>query len=568
MTGLKFLPTTKEEMRAYGRKQLDVILLTADAYCDHPSFGLALVSRLLEAEGYNVGVIAQPDWRRNDDFLRLGAPRLFFGITAGNLDSMLNIYTSYLNLRKSDKYSPGGTAGLRPKLPTIVYTNKIKELFPGIPVVVGGVEASLRRLAYYDFWSDKVRPSILFDAKADILVYGMGERQIVEIASRLRREEKIETLKDIRGTVVACRDASVAKDAIFLPSFEEVVQDKAAFLEAFRRYSRELNPITARPVLQRTQSQFCLQLPPAWPLSESEMDRVYGLGFMRACHPKYEKFGGVPALETVETSLTSHRGCAASCSFCSLSIHQGRIIQSRSVASIVGEASIIASRRNFKGVISDVGGPTANMYATSCALEHRCVREDCLWPRICPHFKTDNQKQLIMLRSLRRTPGVRRVHIQSGLRYDLLLQASSAGYFKEVCRHHVSGQLKIAPEHASDNVLRLMHKPDFRVYEKFVKAYEAVNREAGRTQFLAQYFITAHPGCGEKEAAELARFTKKMGYAPEQVQDFIPLPMTASNVMYHTGRNLTTGEPLYVPRGKAERRRQREAAQRTGRNFH
>lgn len=565
---MKFLPTTKEEMRAAGWKQLDVIFLTADAYCDHPSFGIALVSRLLEAEGYKVGVIAQPDWRRNGDFLRLGAPRLFFGVTAGNLDSMLNIYTSYLNFRKTDKYSPGGTPGLRPKLPTIVYTNKIKELFPGVAIVIGGVEASLRRLAYYDFWSDKVRPSILFDAKADILVYGMGERPVTEIAERLKRGEKIEALKDIRGTVVACRDASFVKDAVLLPSFEEVAQDKAAFLEAFRRYSRELNPMTARPVLQKTQSQFCLQLPPAWPLSESELDRIYGLGFTRLCHPGYEKFGGVPALETVETSLTSHRGCAASCSFCSLSIHQGRIIQSRSVASLAAEATIISSRRDFKGVISDVGGPTANMYAASCALGNRCSREDCLWPRLCPHFKIDGQKQMLMLRSLRRIAGVRRVHIQSGLRYDLLLEPSSAAYLQEICRHHVSGQLKIAPEHASDKILRLMHKPDFRVYEKFVKAYEAVNRETGRTQFLAQYFITSHPGCGENEAQELARFAKTMGYRPEQVQDFIPLPMTASSVMYHTGRDPATGEALYVPRGRSERRRQREAVQCRVRDSH
>jgi uncharacterized radical SAM protein YgiQ len=557
----KFLPTTKDEMKERGWDVCDVIFITADAYCDHPSFGVALLSRLLEDEGYRVGIISQPAWHDNDDFLALGRPRLFFGVTAGNLDSMLNIYTSNLNKRRQDKYSPGGAMGLRPKLPTIVYSNKARELFGGTPVIIGGIEASLRRLAHYDFWSNKVKRSILFDAKADLLVYGMGERPIVEAAQRLAAGEKIEALSDIRGTVVARKDISFLKSLVLLPSFEEVASDKHKFLEAFNLYSRELNPYTAKPVVQKTDTRFCVQMPPALPLTTEELDRIYNLRFTRQCHPKYKRFGGVPALQTVAASIVSHRGCAANCSFCSLSLHQGRVIQSRSQGSLVKEAREIASQEDFKGVISDVGGPTANMYAAACAIGHKCSKEDCLWPQICANFKIDVEGQVKMLEALRNIKGVKQVNIQSGVRYDLLLLPAAKKYFKELCSHHVSGQLKVAPEHVSDKVLRLMRKPPLEVFEKFVAAFEKLSQESGKKQYLARYFITAHPGCDDKDAQELARFTAAMGYVPEQLQDFIPLPMTRSSVMYCTGLDPDTEKPLYVAKKKSERARQRGMVQ-------
>ncbi|MFH0941237.1 MAG: YgiQ family radical SAM protein [Candidatus Omnitrophota bacterium] len=558
---LQLLPTNKQEMRERRWHECDVIFITADAYCDHPSFGVALLSRLLEDEGYKVGIIAQPDWHKNDDFLKLGTPRLFFGITAGNLDSMLNIYTSNMNLRGLDKYSPGGASGLRPKLPTIVYANKVRELFSGVPVVIGGIEASLRRLTHYDFWSDKVKRSILFDAKADMLVYGMGERQVSELAGRLKKGEAITDINDIRGTVVARKDLSFLENFVSLPSFEEVARDKHKFVAAFNLYSGELDPFSARPVVQKIDTRFCVQLPPSLPLTTRELDRIYSLRFTRRCHPQYEAFGGVPALKTVEHSITSHRGCSASCSFCSLSLHQGRVIQSRSPESIIKEAEEMVRRPNFKGVISDVGGPTANMYAAVCAVKNICKKTDCLWPKICSNFKIDSAKQLEVLRALRSLKGVKQVNIQSGVRYDLLLIPEARTYFKELCRYHVSGQLKVAPEHASDKVLHLMRKPAFKVYEEFVRAFDEINRTSGKKQYLVQYFITAHPGCDADDAQTLAQFTKKMGYTPEQIQDFIPLPMTRSSVMYHTGIDPATGKQLYVPKGKSERAKQRRLIQ-------
>lgn len=561
MNKIKLLPTNKEEIQERGWEALDVIFATADAYCDHPSFGVALLSRFLEAKGYRVGILAQPDWRKRDDFLKLGQPRLFFGVTAGNLDSMLNIYTSHLNFRKHDKYSPGGLSGLRPKLPTIVYANRLREIYPKTPLVIGGIEASLRRLSYYDFWSDKVRRSILFDAKADILVYGMGERPLFEIATRLAKGEPVGEINNVRGTVISRPDLSFLKNPVVLPSLDEVISDKHKFIQAFNLYTNELDSPTARPVVQKTDTRFCVQLPPAEPLSEREMDALYDLPFSRRCHPSYDKFGGVPALKTVETSLTSHRGCAGSCSFCSLSLHQGRRITSRSIASIVREAKSLAEEKGFKGVLSDVGGPTANMYAVRCLIDHKCTKGDCLWPQVCRNFEVDYDKQIQMLESLRSLKGVNKVNIQSGVRYDLLLLPKAQKYFKILCQYHVSGQLKIAPEHVSDKVLRLMHKPPFKLYEKFLQVYKALNKELGKNQFLAQYFITAHPGCGLNEAKLLAEFTKKMGYVPEQLQDFIPLPMTRSSVMYYTGLDPDTGKPLSVAKKGSERAIQRKMVQ-------
>ena len=553
------LPTNREEMKARGWDACDIIFVTADAYCDHPSFGTALLSRFLESKGYRCGVLAQPDWKKDEDFKKLGQPKLFFGVTAGNLDSMLALYTPYLHLRREDRYSPGGAAGLRPKLPSIVYTSRCKSLFAKTPVVIGGLEASLRRFAYYDFWTDKVRRSLLFDAKADLLVYGMAERQILDIAERIKKGQGVEELKDIRGTVTASR--TVPQHCVVLPSFEEVRADKKKFLEAFRLYSRETNPYTAKPVAQKTDTRFCLQHPPALPLSGKEMDELYGLEFTRRAHPSAERFGGLPALKTVETSIVSHRGCAGTCSFCSLSLHQGRVIQSRSEKSIVEEARKLTRDENFKGTISDVGGPTANMYAAVCARQNKCSRPDCLWPQVCPNFKLDYAKQLSMLRAVRALPGVKKVHIQSGVRFDLLLNPEAKEYLEELCRHYVSGQLKIAPEHVSNSVLRLMRKPAFGTYRQFVGLYQKTCRKLGKDQYLAQYFVTSHPGCGPKEAEELAAYTRSMGYRPEQIQDFVPLPMTASSVMYYTGLDPETGKPLHVPKGRKEREHQRRMVQ-------
>ncbi len=544
-------------MKERGWSEVDVIFVTADAYCDHPSFGVALLSRVLESEGYKVGIIAQPDWRSVQDFLKLSRPRLFFGVSAGNLDSMLNLYTSFMNLRKEDKYSPGGVAGLRPKLPTIVYTHKVQQLFPGVPVVIGGIEASLRRLSHYDFWSDKVKRSILFDSKADMLVYGMGERAVLEIARKLNSGAAISEMNDIRGTVIAKKDISFLKDYCLLPSFDEVVSSKSKFLEAFKLTSKHLNPFNAKPLVQKTDTRYCVQLPPALPLETKEMDRVYGCAFTRRAHPSYDRHGGVPALKTVETSITSHRGCAASCSFCTLSLHQGRVIQSRSLESIVLEAQTIASMKDFKGVISDVGGPTANMYGATCAIKNNCAKVDCLWPGLCLEYRSNEKECVKVLEAVRGVKKIKKVNIQSGVRYDLLLRPEASGYFHDLCRHYVSGQLKVAPEHVSSKVLKLMHKPSFSSYEKFVKAYEHLNKEFGKKQYLIPYFITAHPGCGDNEAKELADFAKRSGFVPEQIQDFIPLPMTRSNVMYYSGCDPDTGEQLAVPKKKSERMRQR-----------
>lgn len=554
----QLLPTNKQEMKERGWSEVDVIFITADAYCDHPSFGVALLSRYLESEGYKVGIIAQPDWREPQDFLKLGRPRLFFGVTAGNLDSMLNLYTSFMNLRKEDKYSPGGVAGLRPKLPTIVYTHKVQQLFPGVPVVIGGIEASLRRLSHYDFWSDKVKRSILFDSKADILVYGMGERAINEIARKLKSGMAVSDMNDIRGTVIARKDISFLKDYCLLPSFDEVFSSKSKFLEAFKLYSKHLNPFNAKPLVQKTDTRYCVQLPPALPLETKEMDRLYGCTFTRRAHPSYDRQGGIPALKTVETSITSHRGCAASCSFCTLSLHQGRVIQSRSLESILKEAQTIASMKDFKGVISDVGGPTANMYGASCAIGNNCAKVDCLWPELCPQYRSNEKECARVLEAVRGVKKIKKVNVQSGVRYDLLLRSEAREYFRDLCRFYVSGQLKVAPEHASDKVLKLMHKPSFKSYEKFVEVYEQLNKELGKKQYLIPYFITSHPGCDDNEAKKLAAFAKRSGFCPEQIQDFIPLPMTRSNVMYYTGCDPDTGALLAIAKKKSERMRQRQ----------
>jgi len=560
----KFLPISKQDLLERGWDACDIILVTGDAYVDHPSYGTAMIGRVLENAGYKVGIIAQPDWKISEDFLALGRPRLFFGITAGNLDSMVSNYTASKKPRRTDNYSPGGRSGLRPNRATIVYANKVKELFPGVPVMLGGVEASLRRLAHFDYWAEDVRRSILVDAKADILVYGMGESQVLEIARRLCDGEDIKKLKNIRGTIIARSTNEGFEHAVLLPSYEEVSTDKNKFNEAFKLSYLEGDPVRGKPVIQKHGTRFVIQEPPAFPLTAVELDHYYSLPFAREWHPVYEKAGGVPGFETVRFSITSHRGCAGECNFCSLSAHQGRIIQSRSKESILKEVRLLAARKEFKGTITDIGGPTANLYGAECDqwdTAGACKNKQCMMPEKCKNLKLGYEKSIELWKEVLAVPKVKHLFIQSGLRYDLLVEKESDTYLEALCRNHVSGQLKVAPEHASDTVLKMMNKPPFKIYERFAERFKAMNRKAGKVQYLVNYFVSAHPGCTEKDARELAAYLSAKQMHPEQVQDFMPLPMTVSTCMYYTGKHPMTGEPVVTAKTYKERQFQRELIQ-------
>jgi len=564
--GARFLPISKENLKERAWDEVDIILITGDAYVDHPSFGAAVIGRALEDAGFKVGIIAQPDWKTSDDFLRLGKPRLFFGITAGNMDSILSNYTVNRSKRKQDDYSPGGRIGLRPNRATIVYANKVKELFPGVPVILGGIEASLRRLAHYDFWSDSVRRSIIIDAKADLLVYGMAERQIVEIANRLKGKEEIKNLDNIHGTVIVRNNLTNIKDYIEIPCFEEVEKDKDKFNEAFRLFYSDSDSVRGKTIVQKHGDRFIIQFPPALALSQKELDRIYALDYARLPHSVYDKDGGVPGFETVKNSIISHRGCNGECSFCSLGIHQGRIIQSRSRESIVREIENLTKEKYFKGTITDIGGPTANLYAASCEIWKKqgvCKNKKCLMPSKCQNLKLGYDEALSLWERVQRIKGVNHVFIGSGLRYDLLIDKYSDRYLKALCMKHVSGYLKVAPEHTADKVLELMNKPYIGVYERFVKRFQDMNRKLGKKQFIVNYFITSHPGSDQKASMEMARYLSKRRMRPEQIQDFMPLPMTASAAMYWTGKHPMTGEKVYVPRDIKERKRQRALIQPT-----
>jgi len=568
---MPFLITTSEELRAAGIDRLDAIIVSGDAYVDHPSFGAAMIGRALEAAGFSVGIIPQPDWRSAGNFRRLGRPRLFFGVTAGNVDSMLAHYTVARRLRRDDAYSPGGRAGLRPNRAAIVYASRIREAWPGVPVVLGGIEASLRRLAHYDFWQDAVRRSILLDAKADVLVYGMGEVQIVEIARRLAAGEAVASISDIRGTVVGRPAGALPAGAAEAPSFEECAADPVRFCDAFRMAWEEQDARGGRAVAQRHGDRLVVQNPPAEPLSTKELDALYDLPFERRWHPMYDAAGGVPALETVRFSITSHRGCYGDCSFCALAFHQGRVIQSRSTASILREIAQLARLPQWRGVISDIGGPTANMYMTGCrAGEARRCRRRCLGqaggsPRPCPNLDADAGPMLSMLEAARCAPGVRKVFIGSGVRFDLCLADASDGYLRELCRHHVSGRLKVAPEHVSEKVLRLMGKPGPEAFEEFRRRFERINAELGKRQSLVCYFMSSHPGCTQEEMRELANYIRRTGLAAEQVQDFYPCPMTPASCMYHTGMHPLTGESVVVARSDRDKQAQRRVLNTPGR---
>lgn len=561
----KFLPINKHFMRQRGWEQLDFLFISGDAYVDHPSFGPAVICRLLEHYGYKVGIIAQPDWRSDKDFKVMGKPRLAVLVSAGNLDSMLNRYTAAKKIRSDDNYSPGKKAGLRPERATIVYCNKIKQIWPKVPIIIGGIEASLRRFAHYDYWSDKVRRSILVDSGADLLIYGMGEKQILEVAQQLALGIKIKNIRDIRGTCyLEDKLDYIWQDKVLVPSFDEVQRDKLSFANAFKLQYDEQDPIRGRIVIQQHDNKFLVQNPPALPLSTTEMDEVYDLPYQRTYHPVYEAAGGVPAINEVKFSIVSHRGCYGGCSFCAITSHQGRIIQPRSVESILREAEIITNLPDFKGYIHDIGGPTANFRLPACSnqpVRGACKNRQCLFPNPCRNLNVSHTDYLDLLRQLRSLPKVKKVFVRSGIRFDYLMADKNHEFLHELCRHHVSGQLKVAPEHVSSKVLYYMGKSAKSVYTSFMEAFKRINNELGKEQYLVPYFMSSHPGCGLKEAIELAEFLRDIKYIPEQVQDFIPTPGSLSTCMYYTGIDPRTNEKVYVARDYHEKQLQRALLQ-------
>ncbi len=549
-----FLPVSTEEKDNLGIQQFDVILVTGDAYVDHPSFGTALIGRVLWDAGFTVGIIAQPGRTSAADFAALGKPRLFFGISSGNVDSMVNNFTPNLKRRRDDVYSPAGTPG-RPDRATIVYTNKVHELFPDTPIVIGGIEASLRRFAHYDYWQDRVRQSILADAPADLLVFGMGERQVSEIAERLAKGEHIASLRNIRGTAFTmdlARWRSQRPEGIIeIPGFNEVARDKTEYARAFAMHYDEQDPVRGRTIAQAHPKTVIIQNPPALPLSTAEIDHIYDLPFSRRAHPSY--IHSIPALETVQFSVTSHRGCFGSCSFCALTHHQGRIIQSRSSASIIREVIRMTKMPEFKGIVQDVGGPTANMYCLSCDLWEKsgaCRDKRC--SPSCKTLQTSHRHQVALLEKLRKIPGVKKVFISSGIRYDLAL-ADDSGYLEKLCEHHVSGHLKVAPEHVVKKVTDIMNKPDCKVFDEFREYFESLQHGKKKRHYLLPYFMSGHPGCSINDMVDLALYIHDHKLYTEQVQDFTPTPMSVSTCMYYTALNPFTLEPVYVPKGQEKK---------------
>ena len=564
MSDRLFLPISKEDMEARGWEQVDFVLVTGDAYVDHPSFSAAVISRVLEDAGYKVGIVAQPAWKDTRDFTRLGRPRLGFLVTAGNMDSMVNHYTVNKKRRSKDFYSPGGRVGLRPDRATIVYCNKIREAYKNIPIVIGGIEASLRRFAHYDYWSDRVRKSILVDSGADLLVYGMGEKQIVEIAQYLNDGLEVRYIRHIPGTCFLVDSLENLTDYLIIPSYKEVAQDKRKYAEAFRIQYEEQDPFRGKNLVQPHGTKYLVQNRPAPPLSREELDRIYSLPYQRDYHPIYEKDGGVPALEEVKFSITHCRGCYGSCSFCALTFHQGRIVQSRSEESIIREATELTNLADFKGYIHDVGGPTANFRDPACAKQLRsgaCKDKQCLFPQVCKSLTVDHSEYLAILRKLRNLPKVKKVFVRSGLRYDYLMAEKNQKLLRELLEHHVSGQLKVAPEHVSARVLKYMHKPSGETYEKFRKKFFQINKELDKEQYLVPYFMSGHPGSTLESAIELAEYMRDINYTPEQVQDFYPTPGTLSTTMYYTGLDPLTMEEVYVPKSRTEKALQRALLQ-------
>lgn len=561
---MSFLPVTRKDMEERGWQQLDFIFVSGDAYVDHPSFGPAILCRLLEKHGYRVGIIPQPDWHSTKDFTSLGKPRLGFLVSSGNLDSQLSRYTAAKRLRHDDSYSPGGKAGFRPERAVLTYARRLRECWGSeVPIIIGGIEASLRRFAHYDYWADEVRPSILAECDADLLVYGMGEHQLIEIAAQLHQGVEIQNIQDVQGTCFRVPDFDYIWDYEAIASFEQVRKSKAAFAEAFRTEYLEQDAFRGKRLAQQNGSWCIVQNPPAMPLSTEEMDEIYDLPYMRTWHPMYDKAGGVPAIEEVKFSITAHRGCFGGCNFCAIISHQGRIIQPRSDASILREAKIMTEQPDFKGYIHDVGGPTANFHRTSCDAQLKrgtCHGKQCLSPDTCKNLTASHAGYLELLRKLRQLPKVKKVFIRSGIRFDYLMLVKD-DFLRELCEHHISGQLKIAPEHISDRVTRLMGKSGSKVYRRFVEKFTRMNKQLGKKQYLVPYFMSSHPGSQLEDAIELAEFIKEMGYHPEQVQDFIPTPGTLSTCMWYTGLNPLTGQQVYSAKSPEEKAMQRALIQ-------
>jgi uncharacterized radical SAM protein YgiQ len=561
-----FLPITKKDMEKRGWDQADFIFVSGDAYVDHSSFGMAIISRLLESRGYRVGIIPQPDWHDEDSIAVLGRPRLGFLVSAGNMDSMVNHYTVNKKRRHSDAYTPGGIIGKRPDRATLVYCNMLKKKFNDVPIIIGGIEASLRRLAHYDYWSDKLKRSILMDSGADILVYGMGEHAIIEIADSLNKGLAVSDITFVRGTVYKTREiGSIELPHVELPDFDAMMADKKEYAVSFNIQYLNTDSITAKVLTEKYgEKRYIVQNPPAAPLTMEEMDEIYELPYMRNYHPSYEKLGGVPAIQEIKFSLTSNRGCYGGCSFCSLAFHEGRVVQARSHESLIREARILTEDNDFKGYIHDVGGPTAEFRRPACdkQITHGvCSDKQCLYPHMCKNLVVDHSDYLKLLRELRSLPGVKKVFVRSGLRFDYLIADKDETFFRELCRYHISGQLRVAPEHISDNVLQLMGKPGKKVYDEFCERFKTINESLHLKQYIVPYLISSHPGSTLNDAIALAESVRDMGYMPEQVQDFYPTPSTISTCMYYTGLDPRTMKKVYIPATYHEKAMQRALIQ-------
>jgi len=560
---MNFLPINKKDMKKRNWDILDFIIVSGDAYVDHPSFGTAIISRLLERYGYKVGIISQPDWNNLDEFKKLGKPKLAFLITSGNIDSMVNHYTVFKKRRKKDSYSPNDMSGLRPDRAVIVYGNKVRQAYKNIPIIIGGIESSLRRFAHYDYWSNTIRRSILLDSAADLLVYGMGEKAIISIAESLESKIPIEEITYIDGTVFKIKKLDRLYKYKILPTFQEIKESKARYAESFMIQHKNTDSISGKILVEDYGDQYIVANKPSVPLSELEMDDIYDLDYNRTSHPIYEKDGGISALEEVQFSITANRGCYGNCSFCALAFHQGRVMQKRSKESIIKEAEIISKLDLFKGYITDVGGPTANFRERACDKQKKygvCVDKECINPK-CSNLKVTHKEYLDILKEIRKLKGVKKVFVRSGIRYDYLMYEDNDEFFRELCQYHISGQLRTAPEHVSERVLQLMNKPSIELYKEFEDKFYKINKEIKKDQYAVPYFISSHPGSTIKDAIELAEFIRDLGYIPEQVQDFYPTPGTLSTCMYYTGLDPRTMEKIHIPNSFHEKRLQRALLQ-------
>ena len=562
---VEFLPISREDMKARGWEYVDFTYVIGDAYVDHSSFGPAIISHVLESHGYRVGIISQPDWKDDSSIDVFGRPRLGFLISAGNMDSMVNHYTVSKKRRQTDAYTPGGVIGKRPDYATVVYGNLIRRTYKDVPIVIGGIEASLRRLGHYDYWSNKVKQSILIDSSADLLIYGMGERAIVEIADSLNANINVADITFVRGTVYKHKTSEEVYDSIYLPQFSDIVADKETYAKSFYTQYCNTDPYTAKRLVEKYKDKlYIVQNPPAFPLTRQEMDDVYALPYVGKAHPSYDRFGGVPAMSEIKFSLTSNRGCFGGCNFCALTFHQGRIVQTRSHESLISEAIKMTNAPDFKGYIHDVGGPTANFRQPACDKQLNkgvCKSKQCLFPKPCVNMKADHSDYVALLKKLRELPKVKKVFVRSGIRFDYVMADKNDAFLRELCEHHISGQLRVAPEHVSDNVLRLMGKPENAVYQEFIKRYERINRKTGREQYVVPYLMSSHPGSRLEDAIALAEYLRDIGYMPEQVQDFYPTPSTISTCMYYTGVDPRSGEKVYVPVNPHEKAMQRALIQ-------